>query len=136
MKELLRLTAILGASPKPERYAYLAMKTFEEKGVPFFLVNPHYSEIEGRTVFSQLSEISEPLDTISLYISAENQPALLDSIIKKHPRRVIFNPGSESAASVERLQAHGIECLEACTLVLLKTNQYFQGSFDKKMDRA
>jgi hypothetical protein len=37
---------------------------------------------------------------------------------------VIFNPGTESAAVQERLTQAGIEWFEACTLVMLKTDQF------------
>ena len=40
------------------------------------------------------------------------------------PRRVIFNPNTENKDAYEPLKQAGIEVVEACTLVLLKTSQY------------
>ena len=37
---------------------------------------------------------------------------------------MIFNPGAENPGAYERLEAGGIEVVEACTLVLLRTNQF------------
>jgi hypothetical protein len=41
-----------------------------------------------------------------------------------NPRRVIFNPGTESAPLQQALDEAGIEWLEACTLVMLRTGQF------------
>jgi len=37
---------------------------------------------------------------------------------------VIFNPGAENPDLAERLRKQGVETLEACTLVLLRTGQF------------
>jgi hypothetical protein len=47
-----------------------------------------------------------------------------DYIVSLKPRRVIFNPGTENPEFVQLLEANGIQCEIACTLVLLGTNQY------------
>jgi hypothetical protein len=47
-----------------------------------------------------------------------------EAIIQLKPKRVVFNPGTENLAFESRLKDAGILPLEACTLVLLSTNQY------------
>jgi len=37
---------------------------------------------------------------------------------------VVFNPGTESPAVQERLDDAGIDWLEACTLVMLRSGQF------------
>jgi len=64
------------------------------------------------------------LGNATMYIRASLQPAVLDAIIQKKPKRVIFNPGSESKESERRLREAGIEVVHACTLVLLHTDQF------------
>lgn len=59
---------IIGASQKPERYAYMAMKMLEENGHEVILFNPAFEEIEGRPVIQDLSHIKEKIDTITLYV--------------------------------------------------------------------
>ncbi len=46
------------------------------------------------------------------------------AIIALKPRRVIMNPGTESESAREALEAAGILVLEACTLVMLRTDQF------------
>ena len=80
--------------------------------------------IEGIPVFASLRQVPVPLDVVTLYLGSANQGHVAEEIIHVRPRRVIFNPGAENPALVERLQAAGIEALNACTLVLLRTGQF------------
>lgn len=64
------------------------------------------------------------LDTITLYINTERQKNLYDSLLALHPKRIIFNPGTENPELEDLARSEGIEVLEACTLVLLATGQY------------
>lgn len=132
MSQPVKMTVILGASSNPERYSYLVMKTLEEKQFPFYLVNPAYKQIEGHSVASSLGDLPGAVHTVTMYISPERQGAILPDIIKIKPERVIFNPGSESENSIKVLENAGISCFEACSLVLLKTGQYFSPAFEKK----
>jgi hypothetical protein len=41
-----------------------------------------------------------------------------------HPKRIIFNPGTENDELAKMAKDKGIQPVEACTLVLLSTGQY------------
>ncbi|HRV31312.1 MAG TPA: CoA-binding protein, partial [Kiritimatiellia bacterium] len=66
----------------------------------------------------------EPLHTITLYLSPSISAGLADAIVAAKPERVIFNPGTENPALEEQLSQAGIAVVRACTLVLLRTNQF------------
>ncbi len=116
--------AVLGASPKPARYSNQAVRLLREHGYPVTPVHPRFDEIEGLPVARSLEAIERPVDTLTLYVGPAGLEPLHDSIVALRPRRVIFNPGSESAALRQRLDAAGIFWQEACTLVLLKTDVF------------
>ena len=116
--------AILGASNKPDRYAYKAMKLLLDKGHAVYLVHPKLSEVEGEPVYSKISEIPKKIDTLTLYINADRQELVRGDILELHPSRVIFNPGSENPEFAKALEAAGIQTEEACTLVLLHSEQF------------
>lgn len=116
--------AVLGASNKQKRYSYQAVKLLAEKGHAVFPVHPQVSEIDGIPVFKRLADIPSPLHTITVYMGPERSAALADEILSVRPQRVIFNPGAENPFLAMRLQEAGIETLNACTLVMLKTNQF------------
>lgn len=60
----------------------------------------------------------------TIYIGPGLQAQYYDYILETKPKRVIFNPGTENIEFEKMLGFHGIELLEACTLVLLSTGQY------------
>ena len=116
--------AVLGASRKPERYANRAVRALKQHGYRVVPVTPAHDEVEGLTAASSLAEVSGPVDTLTVYIGPRHIGPLIDGIVVVRPRRVILNPGTESAELERALDRHGIPYLEACTLVLLATGQF------------
>lgn len=118
------LTAVLGASNNPGRYSFKAVAMLKEYGHTVAPVHPALDVVAGIPVFASLADVPGQIDTVSVYVNAERLEKLIDEIIVCRPRRVIFNPGTESPVVRERLEAAGVHCVEACTLVLLRTGQY------------
>ncbi len=116
--------AILGASQKPERYSYKALMMLNEHDHKVFPVHPALEKIEGHKVYGSLGEISEKIDTLTVYVSPKWIKDTIPAIIKLKPGRVILNPGTESEELKAALTEAGIPYLEACTLVLLRTGQF------------
>ncbi|MBN2301763.1 MAG: CoA-binding protein [Lentisphaerae bacterium] len=116
--------AVLGASNKQDRYSYKAVMLLKEKGHSPYPIHPMLQTIEGIPVFASLRQIPVRPDVVTVYLAAANQENIAEDIIQSRPRRVIFNPGAENPALGERLESLGIEPLNACTLVLLHTEQF------------
>ncbi len=116
-------TVILGATPNPERYAYKAAQMLIKHGHDIVPVGLKKGEVLGHTILNGQPEV-EAVDTVTLYVAPENQPSLYNYVTALNPKRVIFNPGTENDEFMNLLEAKGIEPVEACTLVLLSTNQY------------
>ena len=115
---------VLGASNKPERYANKALKLLRQHGHTVVPVHPQLSEIDGINVLPSLNAISAGVDTVTMYIGPARSVALVEDLLALKPKRVIFNPGSESELVAQRLREAGIPFEEACTLVLLNTDQF------------
>ncbi|MCE5313541.1 MAG: CoA-binding protein [Armatimonadota bacterium] len=115
---------VMGASTNPERYSYKAVKMLAEYGYGVFPVHPSKKPIDGIRCYPSLSSISEPVDTITVYLSERNSTPVIEEIIEAHPRRVILNPGAYNDKLARRCEEAGIQVQEACTLVLLKTGQF------------
>lgn len=64
------------------------------------------------------------VDTVTLYIGPQRQPEWYDYILGLKPKRIIFNPGTENDDFEQRAEAQGVEALEACTLVMLRSRQF------------
>ncbi len=117
-------TLLLGASDKPNRYAYLAAIKLQEKGHEVVLLGKRKGNVNGISIDTE-KKTYENIDTVTLYLSATNQQEYLDYLLNTiHPKRIIFNPGAENQELKISAKKTGIETLEACTLVLLSTGQY------------
>jgi uncharacterized protein len=115
----MKIVVVLGATPKPDRYAFKAMQRLQEHGYQAIPVNPAYAEILGERCYPSLSEVPQPIDTMTLYLSASRSTPLIDDIIKAKPARIIFNPGAENDELANAASSVGIETVNGCTLVML-----------------
>jgi predicted CoA-binding protein len=116
-------TIVLGASNNPTRYAYKAVQSLLNHKHEVIPVSNKKEEVLGLAI-NNIDTIPSDVDTVTLYVGPQNQSHYIDYILKVNPRRVIFNPGTENDELVEILNEKDIECIEACTLVMLATNQY------------
>ena len=116
--------AILGASQNLNRYSNMAQKNLMESGYAVIPISPKYSEVMGIATLNTISDISDPVDTLTIYVGPDKLIQMADEIVQLHPRRVIFNPGTEDSKVESSLQRAGIETEQACTLVLLRTGQF------------
>jgi predicted CoA-binding protein len=116
--------AILGASPKPDRYAYRAFEMLRQYGHRPIPINPAFGEIQGEKCFPKISDAPKPIDTVTLYLGEARSNPLINEIIEAKPRRIIMNPGAENFALAEKAEAAGIEVVEGCTLVMLQTGEF------------
>ena len=71
-----------------------------------------------------VDQLQDKVDTVSVYVRADLLSKDIAKIIALAPRRVIFNPGTESDEMAAAFNKAGIATEEACTLVLLRTGQF------------
>ena len=116
--------AILGASPKPDRYAYKAFELLRQYGHRPLPVNPVFDEILGEKCYPTISAAPGPIDTVTLYLGEARSNPLIDEIVSAKPRRIIMNPGAENSTLAAKAEEAGIEVVEGCTLVMLRTDQF------------
>lgn len=123
MEQQTRKTVILGASDNPSRYSFLALNNLRKHGHPVVAIGRKPAVVADVSIETGKPKEKE-VDTVTLYLNPDHQKEYYDYIISLHPRRVIFNPGTENDELQEKLKKEGIESMEACTLVLLSTGQY------------
>lgn len=116
-------TLVLGASPNPSRYSYLALRRLRQYGHPVVAIGKKKSVV-GDVVIETDPLPAEQIDTVTLYLNPQRQKEYYDYLISLKPKRLIFNPGAENDELGALAQQHGIRVQEACTLVLLSTGQY------------
>jgi len=116
-------TVVIGASLKKERYSNIAVRRLTEHHVPVTAIGLREGDIRGTHVFTPFPEV-ENIHTVTIYVGPRNQPFWYDFILNLHPKRVIFNPGTENEEFQAKLQGLGIEVVEDCTLVMLSKDDF------------
>jgi predicted CoA-binding protein len=116
-------TLVLGASPNPHRYSYIAINRLRSHNHPTVAIGRRKGVVGDIDIDMERKPI-EGVDTITLYLNASNQKQYYDYILSLKPKRIIFNPGAENDELYDLARKNGIQPMEACTLVLLSTGQY------------
>lgn len=118
-----KTTLVIGASSKPERYSNMAIKMLLSHGHPVWAIGKKEAMTHGIHISPNLLPLDN-IDTVTLYLSSQNQHPYYNYLLDLKPRRIIFNPGTENPDWKKIAQYAGIQCIEGCTLVLLQTGQY------------
>lgn len=116
-------TLVIGASENKERYAYLAVEMLINHQQPVVALGIKKGTIGSTIIESEKIHFND-IDTVTLYINPAIQKEYYDYIFSLNPQRIIFNPGTENNELAALAIQKGIKVQDACTLVLLSTNQY------------
>ena len=116
-------TVVLGASINASRYSNIACKMLQEYHHTVIPVGNKSGKIGDLEILT-IPPVEEGVDTLTLYLNPSRQEAYYSYILDLHPRRIIFNPGTENPEFYALLGINNIKVEVACTLVLLSTNQY------------
>ena len=94
---------VIGASTNPERYSYKAITNLVLKNHHVFAIGAKPGNVKGIEFYTNKVDLKN-VDTITLYINKTIQQDYIDYILM--------------------LNKKGIETIEACTLVMLATEQF------------
>jgi len=119
----MKKTLVLGASENPSRYSYLAINRLLQHKHPVVAIGKRKGKVQDVEITTEHPEMDD-IDTVTLYLNPTNQKPYYDYILSLHPKRIIFNPGTENPELEKMAEEKGIEPIEACTLVMLGTGQY------------
>jgi predicted CoA-binding protein len=121
----MKKTVVIGASENPARYSQMAIQSLQKHGHEVVPVGLKEGKFNGTSILALANkkEISN-VDTLTVYVGPQHQPAWFDYILSIKPKRVILNPGTENPELEQLLKKNGIEFMHACTLVMLTTGQY------------
>lgn len=116
--------AVLGASPKEERYSNRAVFELTQHGHTVFPIHPTATQIHGQKCYQNLSSLPSEIHTLTLYVGADKSTQLQNEILQLQPKRIIMNPGAENDELEAAAQAQQIEVVRGCTLVMLRLSQF------------
>jgi uncharacterized protein len=118
-----KTTLVIGASFKPNRFSNIAVRNLVLHRYPVIAVGLREGIIHGVSIRKPFPVLKN-VHTVTLYIGSKNQSEYYDYILNIHPKRVIFNPGTENVKFEETLRMHGIEVVTGCTLIMLSDGTY------------
>lgn len=116
-------TLVLGASENSERYSNKAIRRLRSNGHQVIAIGRKAGQVDDVPIITEQPQIKD-LDTVTMYLNAQNQKPYYDYVLTQKPKRIVFNPGAENPELEDLAQKNGIVPQEACTLVLLATGQY------------
>lgn len=116
-------TLVLGASENPERYSNKAILALRRKGHPVVAIGRRKGQVQDVPIETDMQAYDD-IDTVSIYLNAGHQEMYYDYILSLHPSRILFNPGAENPKLESLAEKQSIECLDACTLVMLSIGTY------------
>ncbi len=119
----MKRTLVLGASPNPARYAYTAVRRLKANGHEVIPLGIRQGEIDGKKIQTGRPDLKD-VHTVSVYLNPVRQQEYYDYLLALHPKRIIFNPGTENPELMQAAKKEGIEVMSACTLVLLSIGDY------------
>lgn len=121
----MKKTVIVGSVPKPFRYAYQAAEMLADRSYDFIPLGIQKGWVLGKEILNIYDEpqISD-VDTITLYVNEKRQETVENYLLSLKPKRIIFNPGAENQQFKKKAESREIECVEACTLVMLSVGNY------------
>ncbi len=118
-----KTTAVIGASSNPERYSNMATLRLKKYGHKVYPIGIKEGKIGDEVILTGRPELND-VHTVTLYVGPRNQPEWYDYILSLKPQRIVFNPGTENPEFYKLASEKNIECLEACTLVMLGIGNY------------
>ncbi len=114
---------VIGASENIARYSYLAIEKLRKYNYPVIAIGSKKGKVNDVDIITEHPSLNN-IDTVTLYLNKKKQKEYYEYILSLHPKRIIFNPGTENDEFAEIAQTNGIKALEACTLVMLNTGQF------------
>lgn len=116
-------TVVLGASSNPARYSYLAVQRLRAHDHPVVAIGRRIGHVADIDISKEQLPQTD-VDTVTLYLNPKNQVEYYEYILNLHPKRIIFNPGTENDELIQKAKENNIKPVIACTLVMLSTGQY------------
>ena len=116
----MRNIAVIGLSPRAERDSHRVSAYMQQAGYRIFPVNPQHADAEilGEPVHTQLSDVSEPIDTVVVFRRSHQTDEPIDDAIAAGAETVWLQLGIVNPVGLERARAAGLRAVEnRCLMV-------------------
>ena len=112
-----KTVAVIGASADRRKFGNKGVRAFQAAGWRVIPVNPNESTVESLPTVVSVSDITDPLDVVSLYVPPTVGLKLLPSIAAKLPGELWLNPGAESSDLLRAAAGLGLKTRQLCSII-------------------
>lgn len=110
--------AVVGATPRQEKFGYKVFKRLQKLGKPVYPIHPKADEIDGEKVFTALSELPEVPEAVNIIVSSKITEKVVEQCKKLGIKKIWMQPGAESATAIQFCEDNNIEVVHNdCVLV-------------------
>lgn len=114
---------VLGASPNPDRYSYRAVTRLVKQNFNVVAIGRKKGMIGEIPIITEQPNISD-VHSVLMYVAPYHQGEIFDYVLSLRPKRVIFNPGTESPEFAELLESYDIKVVHDCSLVMMAMGRF------------
>jgi len=119
----MKLVVVLGASPNPDRFSYKAVKQLLRHNHQVVAIGKRAGMIKDVPIQTGQPALTG-VHTVLMYLAPYHQGEIFDYVISLRPKRVIFNPGTESSEFEEILESYNVDVVHDCSLVMMATGRF------------
>ncbi len=104
-----KIWAVVGATPRMEKYGYKIYKTLKDHGYTVYPVNPNYKDVGGDPCYADLKSLPQIPQAVDMVVS----PKFADETIKQAASLgcgiIWFQPGAESDEVIAASDSLGLK---------------------------
>jgi len=112
-----KLIAVVGVSDDASKYGHKIFRELLNAGYPVKGVNPKGGFVLGNSLYKSVSELQPRPDLVITVVPPGVTEAVVEECNKLGIKNIWMQPGSESAAAVEKAAEYGIKTTQACFMV-------------------
>ncbi|HOQ17124.1 MAG TPA: CoA-binding protein [Defluviitaleaceae bacterium] len=116
-----KIWAVVGATTDPDKYGYKIYKALKEAGYKVYPISPKYEEIDGDKAYKSLRDLPEKPEVVDFVVNPKIGIEVVKECAELGIENIWLQPGTVSEEILEYAKTHGINVVQACVLVALRT---------------
>lgn len=116
-----KIWAVVGATTDKERYGYKIYKELKDAGYKVYPISPKYDEIDGDKAYKSIRNLPEKPEVVDFVVNPKIGIGIVKECINLGVKNIWLQPGTVSDEILTLAKEKGINVVEACVLVALRT---------------
>lgn len=111
---------VVGVTPNKEKFGYKIFKTLKQHQYEVEGINPKYKEVDGETIYSNLNELPEKPECISVVVPPAVSLKLVEEAAEQGIDYIWFQPGTYDNEVLKKAEELKLKAVyQDCVLVTL-----------------